>query len=391
MLEEKLLQASKMEAIGRLAGGVAHDFNNVLTAISGYVEFAIDSVGPDHEIAADLAQVRRAADRASSLTRQLLAFGRKQVMASRVLDLNSVVSDVESMLRRMIGEDIAIVTELQEPLGRVMADPVQVEQILMNLAVNARDAMPGGGRITISTEKVVLEDETMLALADIEPGCYIRLSVADTGVGMDAETAEHVFEPFFTTKAVGEGTGLGLATVYGIVKQSGGHVECESEVGVGTSIHVYLPCHGASEPVTAPPGPAADPAPSPGPTGTETILLVEDDETVRDFVSMALRRRGYGVLVADDAAHALELAAEHADTISLLVTDVVMPQMGGRELAQRLSITHPSLPVLFMSGYAEDLIETEHLLGPGVPLLRKPFTLDFLARRVRELLDESAR
>lgn len=385
MLEEKLLQASKMEAIGRLAGGVAHDFNNVLTAISGYVEFAIDKTGPDHEIAADLEQVRRAAERATSLTRQLLAFGRKQVMASRVLDLNSVVREVEGMLRRMIGEDIGIVTELQEPLWRVMADPVQMDQILMNLAINARDAMPAGGRITVSTANVLLDDEKMLALAEIEPGRYIRLTVTDTGIGMDAETAEHIFEPFFTTKSVGEGTGLGLATVYGIVKQSGGHIECESEVGVGTSIHVYLPCHGEPEAGDEPAGPAAAAVA----TGTETILLVEDDETVRDFVATALRRRGYTVLVADHPEHAISLAAENAGAISLLITDVVMPQMGGRELVERLSVTQPSLPVLFMSGYAADLIESEQMLGPGVPLLHKPFTLDTLSQRVRELIDGS--
>ena len=387
VLEEKLLQASKMEAIGRLAGGVAHDFNNVLTAISGYVEFAIDKTGPAHEIAADLEQVRRAAERAASLTRQLLAFGRKQVMASRVLDLNSVVREVESMLRRMIGEDIQIVTELQEPLWRVMADPVQMDQILMNLAINARDAMPAGGRITVSTANVVLDDERMLALADIEPGRYIRLTLADTGIGMDAETAEHIFEPFFTTKGVGEGTGLGLATVYGIVKQSGGHIECESKVGVGTSIHVYLPCHGEPEAAAGPPGQAADAAS----TGTETILLVEDDETVRDFVATALRRRGYTVLVADHPEHAIRLAAESEGSLSLLITDVVMPQMGGRELVERLSVTQPSLPVLFMSGYAADLIESEQMLGPGVPLLHKPFTLDTLSQRVRELLDGAER
>lgn len=387
VLEEKLLQTSKMEAIGRLAGGVAHDFNNVLTAISGYVEFAIDKTGPDHEIAADLEQVRRAAERATSLTRQLLAFGRKQVMASRVLDLNSVVREVEGMLRRMIGEDIGIVTELQEPLWRVMADPVQMDQILMNLAINARDAMPAGGRITVSTANVVLDDEKMLALAEIERGRYIRLTVADTGIGMDAETAEHIFEPFFTTKGVGEGTGLGLATVYGIVKQSGGHIECESEVGVGTSIHVYLPCHGEPEAGDEPAGPSADAVA----VGTETILLVEDDETVRDFVATALRRRGYTVLVADHPEHAISLAAENAGAISLLITDVVMPRMGGGELAQRLRAIHPSLPVLFMSGYAADLIEIEQMLGSGVPLLHKPFTLDTLSQRVRELLDGSRR
>ncbi len=387
MLEEKLLQASKMEAIGRLAGGVAHDFNNVLTAISGYVEFAIDKTGPDHEIAADLEQVRRAAERATSLTRQLLAFGRKQVMASRVLDLNSVVREVEGMLRRMIGEDIQIVAELQEPLWRVMADPVQMDQILMNLAINARDAMPAGGRMTVSTANVVLDDEKMLALADIEPGRYIRLTLADTGIGMDAETAEHIFEPFFTTKGVGEGTGLGLATVYGIVKQSGGHIECESAPGMGTSIHVYLPCHGEPEAGDGPPGPAADAAS----TGTETILLVEDDETVRAFVATALRRRGYTVLVADHPEHAIRLAAENEESISLLITDVVMPQMGGRELVERLSVTQPTLPVLFMSGYAADLIESEQMLGPGVPLLHKPFTLDTLSQRVRELLDGAER
>ena len=381
LLEDQLRQAQKMEAIGRLAGGVAHDFNNLLTAISGYTNLVLDRLRErDSDVVDDVNEIDRAAQRAHGLTRQLLAFSRKQLLQPQILSINDVVGDMDGMLRRLIGENIEVVTAYGSGLARVKADPGQLEQVILNLVVNACDEMPGGGTLSIETANVaVTAEEAARHGTEVEPGSFVTLTIRDTGRGMDAETKARMFEPFFTKKGVGKGTGLGLATVYGIVRQSGGFIDVESELGEGASFVIYLPAMLAA--VEAPVE-TQEPAPEQAPGGTESILLVEDDDMVRRYVATVLRGAGYRVLVADGGPEAIEVARqEHVD---LLVTDVVMPKISGPDLAERLD-----LPVLFMSGYTGALIEQHELLKPGMAYIQKPFTADELRAKVRETLDAS--
>ena len=378
-LEERLRQAQKLEAIGRLAGGVAHDFNNMLTAIGGFNTLALERLAEDSPIREDLDEVRKATERASVLTRQLLAFSRKQVLQPELLNLNGVVVELEAMLRPLIGEDIALSTNLDPALGPIEADPGQLQQVVMNLVVNARDAMPGGGRVSIETANVDVEPGDPA----IEPGRYVSLTVRDTGHGIDEETLRQIFEPFFTTKESGKGTGLGLATVYGIVKQSGGYVAVESELGVGTAFTIYLQrLDEARAPVR--PAPPAAALPEPPVATAETILLVEDEEVVRRLVKQVLEQAGYAVLEARDGLEALELG--RTSRIDLLLTDMVMPKLGGLEVAAELRASRPDLKVLYMSGYAEGALEPG-ALGTGTNLLEKPFSFAALTDKVRGLLD----
>jgi PAS domain S-box-containing protein len=383
-LEEQLRQAQKMEAVGRLAGGVAHDFNNILTAISSYSELLLADFAPGDPRRADVEEIRKATERAAALTRQLLAFSRRQVLQPKVVDLNAVIANAEKLLRRLIGEDIALVTRLEPALGAVRADAGQLEQVIMNLAVNARDAMQTGGALTLETQNVVIAATTLAAEERIVvPGRYVLLRVRDTGTGMDAETRRHLFEPFFTTRDKGKGTGLGLATVYGIVKQSGGFIWVDSEPGRGSSFRIYLPRVDEAAPPAAPGAAAAEPPAA----GTETILVVEDEDAVRAVAREALRRQGYRVLEAANAEAALVVAAGFAGHIGLLLTDVVMPGLSGRALADRLAALRPRTRVLYMSGYTDDAIVQHGVLEPGLSFLQKPFTPDVLAQRVREELD----
>ena len=382
-LEEQLRQAQKMEAVGRLAGGVAHDFNNLLTAISSYSELLLADFAPGDPRRADVEEIRKATDRAAALTRQLLAFSRRQVLQPKVVDLNAVIVGAEKLLRRLIGEDIALVTRLDPALGAVKADAGQLEQVIMNLAVNARDAMRTGGTLTLETENVVIAATTLATEERIvAPGRYVLLRVRDTGTGMDAETRRHLFEPFFTTRDKGKGTGLGLATVYGIVKQSGGFIWVDSEPGRGARFRIYLPRVDEVAPPAEPRTAGAEPA-----AGTETILLVEDEDAVRAVARESLRRRGYQVLEASNAEAALEAAARFAGHIGLLLTDVVMPGLSGRALADRLAAQRPGTRVLYMSGYTDDAIVQHGVLEPGLSFLQKPFTPDVLAQKVCEALD----
>jgi two-component system cell cycle sensor histidine kinase/response regulator CckA len=382
-LEEQFRQAQKMEAIGRLAGGVAHDFNNLLTIISGYGQLLLEALPKKDPLRVQVTEVLKASERATSLTRQLLAFGRRQVLAPRVVDLNEVIADTEKMLRRLIGEDIDLVTVPGRGLGYVKADPGQIEQVILNLALNARDAMPEGGRLTIEASSVTLDEVYADQHISVQPGPYVMLAVSDTGCGMDPETQAHLFEPFFTTKEKGKGTGLGLATVYGIVKQSGGYIWVYSEPGQGTTFKVYLPK--VPEGVEASPAPPAEGV-SVG--GSETILLVEDDSSVRSLVHAVLEPRGYKVLVARDGDDALFLCEQHKGPIHLLLTDVVMPGMSGRELAERLSPFHREMRVLYMSGYTDNAIVHHGVLDASVTFLQKPFSPPALANKVRAVLDE---
>jgi signal transduction histidine kinase/ActR/RegA family two-component response regulator len=381
-LEEQLLQAQKMEAIGRLAGGVAHDFNNLLTAIIGYSQLALQRIPPDDPLRHDLDEIRKAGERAATLTRQLLAFSRKQVLQPKVLDLNAVVASTSKMLHRLIGEDIRFRTILDPALKRVKADPGQIEQVLMNLAVNARDAMPNGGSLSIETANVYLDEEYARHHVEVQPGRYVMLAVSDTGCGMSAEVLSHIFEPFFTTKEQGRGTGLGLAMVYGIIKQSGGHIWVYSEPGKGTTFKLYLPLAEEADS-------AAEQALEQTaflPTGTETILLAEDDAQVREFASRVLRELGYKVIEATDGQQALK-EAEQTPNIDILLTDVVMPYVGGKELSERLRSVRPGIKVLFLSGYTEYATLRQGMLGDGDAFLHKPFAPGELARKVREVLD----
>jgi PAS domain S-box-containing protein len=385
-LEQQLRQSQKMEAVGRLAGGIAHDFNNLLMVISGYSEFLLDRLGPDPALRGPAQEIASAAGRATSLTRQLLAFSRKQMLAPKILDLNDVVTENLKMLTRMIGEDIDLVMVPAEGLGTVRADAGQIEQVIMNLAVNARDAMPAGGKLTIETSNVSLDDEYAHFHAPLRPGNYVMLAISDTGAGMDSETQSHIFEPFFTTKGP-KGTGLGLSTVYGIVKQSGGYIWVYSEAGKGTTFKIYLPR--VAETVESPAQisvPTESVAPEPG---TETILLVEDEANLRYLARQYLEKQGYRVIEAADGAVAMQIAVAHEGVIHLLLTDVIMPGMNGRELAQRISEIRPNVKVLYMSGYTENVIGRNGTLDEGVRLLQKPFTLRDLKSKVREVLDSS--
>ena len=380
-LEDQLRQSQKMEAVGRLAGGIAHDFNNLLMAIDGYGEFALGKLEPDHPARSDVAEIRKAAERAASLTGQLLAFSRKQVLQPETLRLNDVVRDVEGMLRRLIGEHVHLHVELDPALRPVRLDRGRIEQVLLNLVLNARDAMPGGGAVTITTRQVAVSAARAERIVGLEPGPHALVVVGDTGVGMDVETRAHAFEPFFTTKEQGKGTGLGLATVYGIVTQSGGTVVLDSAPGKGTAVSIYLPVAAETRP--------APTAPSDGrrPAGSETILLAEDEPVVRDLVREILEQAGYSVIAAVDGREALELSKAHAGGIDLVVTDVVMPGMSGRDLAERLWLSRPEAKVLYISGYTDLDVFDPGVLDPGSAFLQKPFTAAELAQRVRAVLD----
>jgi PAS domain S-box-containing protein len=381
-LEEQFRQSQKMEAVGRLAGGVAHDFNNLLTVITGFADVVLGRLPAGDSARELVGEIVNAGQRASGLVRQLLAFSRKSVVAPRVLDLNTVVLEMEKMLRRLIGENIELVTRPQPGLGLIKADHGQLEQVIVNLAVNARDAMPQGGRLTVETQDVELDEAHARAHEGARPGRHVLLAVSDTGHGMTAEVMARLFEPFFTTKGPGKGTGLGLATVYGIVRQGGGHVEVYSGVGLGSTFKLYFP---RAEEQSPAPGP--DPGPPAAPRGSETVLLAEDDTAVRALARQVLRSSGYSVLEADDGAEALRLAGEHLRPIHLLVSDLVMPGVGGRDLARRLAVLHPETKVLFMSGYTDDAVVRHGVLEAEVAFLPKPFAPSTLAQKVREVLD----
>jgi PAS domain S-box-containing protein len=384
-LEEQVRQSQKMESIGRLAGGVAHDFNNLLTAIMGNLELALNTLPASQVIRDDLEEAQKAADRAAALTRQLLAFARRQAIEPRIINLNGLIGEMDKLLRRLIGEDIELVTLPTPDLGMIKADPGQIEQVIVNLAINARDAMPGGGKLTIETRNVALDRSSAQQHIDVTPGAYALLAVSDTGVGMDEETLRHVFEPFFTTKPKGKGTGLGLATCYGIVKQHGGHIWPYSELGHGSTFRIYLPQ--VAEPLEAH---AAPYHPDAIPHGTETVLLAEDEASVRALAARVLRERGYVVLEASDGDEALRLASEHAAIpIDLLLTDVVMPRVSGKALVERVGALHPGIKVLYISGYADHAVVHHGRLDPGVDFLHKPFSPSTLARKVREVLDSA--
>jgi PAS domain S-box-containing protein len=383
-LEDQLRQAQKMEAVGRLAGGVAHDFNNLLSVITGYCDLLMRPLKPEDAGWVEIAEMRGAAKAATSVTRQLLAFSRQQVIEPRMLDLNGVVGKTERLLQRLVGADVQLVTRLASGAAPVRADPGQIEQVVMNLAVNARDAMPAGGRVLIETAVVDLDETALRDDPAVRPGRYVMLAVRDTGVGMDQQTQAHIFEPFFTTKAVGKGTGLGLATVYGIVRQSGGLIRVESEPGQGTTFTVYLPQ--ADEAAAGLETGTAAPQQTAAPRGSEVVLLVEDSDPLRAFGREVLELQGYTVLEAPNGPAALEVATTHGNHIDLLMSDVVLPGMNGRELAGRLMSQRPRLKVLFTSGHPAEVLE-RYGIEAGRPYLQKPFSLDALARKVREVLD----
>ena len=381
-LEKQLVQAQKMEAIGRLAGGVAHDFNNLLTIITGYSDLLLNEMQSGSQFRGHIEEVKKAADRAAALTRQLLAFGRRQVLCPQVLILNKIVVSTDKMLRRLIGEDIDLVTKLDPALSQTKVDPGQVEQVIMNLVVNSRDAMPEGGKLTIETANAELDANYVRRHAMAAPGRFVMLAVSDTGCGMDAETQSHIFEPFFTTKETGKGTGLGLATVYGIVKQIGGEIWVYSEPGRGTTFKIYFPQAEEGERAVQPPKVV-----SASQRGSGTILVVEDEEAVRSLVRRVLESKGYAVLTASTAEEAARMCEQQGGKISLLLTDVVMPGMSGRKLAHHLGFSRPEMKVLYMSGYTDNAIVHHGVLDPGTAFLQKPFTPDAILRKVREVLD----
>ena len=383
-LEEQLRMSQKMEAVGQLAGGVAHDFNNLLTAILGYCNLMLDDMKPDDPLRVDLDEIRAAGERAAALTRQLLAFSRRQMLQPQIVDLNAVVQQLEKLLRRLISEDVELSISLASDLMTVRVDPASIEQILVNLAVNARDAMPLGGRLTIETANIDLDETYAVTHVTMQPGRYVMLAVGDTGAGMDAATSARVFEPFFTTKEQGKGSGLGLATVYGMVKQSGGYIWVYSEPGHGTMFKVYFPPAEQRNAASAAEHPGR--RTSDGKQGWETVLLVEDEAAVRALAREVLRRHGYVVLEARHGVDALRVAERHNDEIHLLITDVVMPHMSGRDLAERLSRVRPKMKVLFMSGYTDHALMHRELT-PGSAFLQKPFTPEGFARKVRSVLD----
>jgi two-component system cell cycle sensor histidine kinase/response regulator CckA len=381
--EERLYQAQKMEAIGKLAGGVAHDFNNLLSVILGYADLLLTDLNPALPMYSDLVEIRRAGERARELTQQLLAFGRRQMLEPRVLDLEDVLRGMQKMLVRLLGEGVELVLEPGANLGKINADPGQLELVMMNLVINARDAMPKGGRLAIATENAELDERYALEHPEVIAGSYVRVVVTDTGAGMTPAVRARIFEPFFTTKEQGRGTGLGLSTVFGIVRQSGGHIAVFSEPGLGTTFNLYLPrvSEHQPEPETIPPSPHSSPP------GSETVLLVEDEAQVRALARVVLERQGYHVLEAPGPHEALALSEAYPHTIHLLLTDVVMPKMDGRTLADLLKPRRPRTRVLFMSGHAESAIVRDGVLEPGITLLPKPFTPDALLAAVRALLD----
>jgi PAS domain S-box-containing protein len=383
-LEEQLMHSQKMEAVGRLAGGVAHDFNNMLTVISGYNRMILDELSPMDPLRSYAEEILNAADRAGAVTNQLLAFSRRQIVYPRVFSVNTVIGQTEKMLQRLIGEDIQLVLGLGTDVGNIKADPGHVEQAIVNLAVNARDAMPLGGRITIETANAVLDETYARTHLGVQPGEFVMIAVSDTGHGMDAETRRRIFEPFFTTKERGRGTGLGLATVYGMIKQSGGDIWVYSEPGCGTTFKLYFPR------VQERP---SDPDPSETlPTkvrGSETILVVEDEKAVRDLTVKMLQQMGYCVLTAASGAEAIEISQSHPGEIALLLTDVVMPNMSGRQLADVLGPTRPDMKVLFLSGYTENTVVHHGVLESGVEFLPKPFSREALSRKLRDVLTKS--
>ncbi len=380
-LEEQLRQAQKMDAVGRLAGGVAHDFNNLLMVINGYTEVLLDQLDKGGDMYNKVQSIQQAADRAATLTRQLLAFSRKQLLELKVIDVNTVIGDMERLLRPLIGENIELVTRLSTQTGHTRADAGELEQVIMNLVVNAKDAMPEGGKLTLQSADVTVRPG-FSEHRFIQPGRYAVISVSDTGYGMDKETQSRIFEPFFTTKEKGKGTGLGLSTVYGIVKQSNGYVFAQSEVGKGTTFYVYLP---RAEDNAEELSPAQSP-PSEASGSGETVLLVEDEESVRELVRLTLTARGYKVLEAENGESGLSIAEACKDHIDILITDVVMPGIGGRELAKKLLTLRPGISVLYLSGYTEDAVITQGVSGPASAFLQKPFTLQNLAKKVREVL-----
>jgi len=380
--EKQFLQSQKMEAVGRLAGGIAHDFNNLLTVIVGYSQVLSTELGPQHPLRGKVDETLKAGERAATLIRQLLTFSRKQSLDPKVLSLNTAVTSLESLLRRLISEDIQLVSKLDPTNGRLCADQAQLEQVLVNLVVNAQDAMPKGGTLTIETAQVELTRSPVYHLNPLPPGPYIRLSVSDTGCGMDRQTQSHIFEPFFTTKGEGKGSGLGLSTVFGIVTQCGGAIDVTSRVGHGTRFDLYFPSVESDILATAPPQSPGQPQ-----RGTETILLVEDEPTVRTLVRDELRKLGYRVIEAKNGVEGCLLATQQAGSLQLLLTDVVMPGMGGRELAQHLSVIKPNLRTLFISGYMDDVGIMAGQEEGTSSFLQKPFTPEVLARAVRNLLD----
>ena len=383
-LEEQLRQSQKLESVGMLAGGIAHDFNNLLTVITGYSELTLNHLNKSDPLTLNVEEIKKAADRATSLTRQLLAFSRKQVLQPKVLDLNSVIVNIEKMIGRLVGEDMELNTSPGVGLGKVRADPGQIEQVILNLVVNARDAMPKGGKITLETANIYLDEAYALRHVAVQPGWYVMLAVTDTGLGIDAESQKHIFEPFFTTKEQSKGTGLGLSTVYGIVKQSGGNIWVYSEVGVGTTFKIYLPL--VDEQVTEPDAYAALPQST---RATETILLAEDEKMVRNLVAESLKLHGFTVLKAANAEEALLIGERHEGPIHLLLTDVVMPRMSGKELADQLLRLRPDARVLYMSGYTDQAIVHHGILDEDIAFIGKPFTPDALVLKVVEVIGQN--
>ncbi|HET7287363.1 MAG TPA: ATP-binding protein, partial [Pyrinomonadaceae bacterium] len=381
--EKQLVQSQKLEAVGRLAGGISHDFNNLLTVILGYTDISKRNLKEGDPLLRNLEEISKASERASSLTRQLLAFSRKQVMQPKVFDVNTVVSDLRKMLRRMIGEDVELRVSLEPELGNIKADPVQLEQVIMNLVVNARDAMPKGGKLSIETSNIYLDESYAREHVSVVPGEYVMLAISDTGCGMDEETRQQIFEPFFTTKEPGKGTGLGLSMVYGIVRQSGGNIWVYSEEGTGTTFKIYFPRVTAEAQEYKRTNGSAE-----MPTGCETILLVEDAALVRTLARQVLETAGYYVLEAESAEAALKVCESINGTrIDLLLTDVVMPGMSGNDMSKILLARQPDMPVLYMSGYTDDAIVQHGVLEPGINFLQKPFSPGALALKVREVLD----
>lgn len=385
--EEQLRQSQKLESVGQLAGGIAHDFNNLLTVIGGYTDLLLMGDKLDEPVREKMAEVRKAAERASSLTRQLLAFSRKQVLKPEVLDLNLLIEGTGKILRRLIGEDIEVTTKLRSDVGKIMADPGQIEQVVINLVLNARDAMPSGGKIMLETAQVELDREYADMRIAVKPGHYVMLAVSDTGTGMPAEVQKHIFEPFFTTKEVGKGTGLGLSMIYGIVKQSGGNIWVYSELGKGTTFKVYLPLviSKAAEVALSGETPHVSTV-----KATETILLVEDEAMVRKLAADILRAKGYQVLAAKNGDEAREICKTHPHTIHLLLTDVIMPRMNGKEVAEMVRSFQPEIEVVYMSGYTDDIIVHHGVLDAGTNFIEKPFTAEVLTRKVHEVLNRGS-